>query len=73
LEVRWKEAGLAALTHAHYPCEYNGPLGIQNVVFTQPVQPVKGTFVLSDRPGLGLEIVKAELQRRMVPWRPATV
>jgi L-alanine-DL-glutamate epimerase-like enolase superfamily enzyme len=60
---------VAALAHAHYPCEYNGPIGVQDVVFTQPVQPVKGMFVLTDRPGLGLEIIEAELQRRMMPWR----
>jgi hypothetical protein len=37
------------------------------------VQPVQGKFVLTDRPGLGLEIVEAELQRRMLPWRPDAV
>jgi hypothetical protein len=25
--------------------------------------------VLTNRPGLGLEIVETELQRRMIPWR----
>jgi L-alanine-DL-glutamate epimerase-like enolase superfamily enzyme len=59
----------AALTHAHYPCEYNGPLGVQDVVFTQPVQPIKGRFTLTDQPGLGLEIVETELQARLIPWR----
>jgi L-alanine-DL-glutamate epimerase-like enolase superfamily enzyme len=58
----------AALTHAHYPCEYNGPAGVQDAVFTQPVQPVQGKFILTDRPGLGLELVEAELQKRMRPW-----
>lgn len=59
----------AALTHAHYPCEYNGPLGVQDVVFTQPVQPVKGLFTLTDQPGLGLELVETELKPRMLPWQ----
>jgi L-alanine-DL-glutamate epimerase-like enolase superfamily enzyme len=60
---------VAALTHAHYPCEYNGPAGVQDVVFTQPVQPMQGKFALSDAPGLGLNLVEAELQQRMIPWR----
>jgi L-alanine-DL-glutamate epimerase-like enolase superfamily enzyme len=62
---------VAALTHAHYPCEYNGPLGVQDVVFTHPVRPLHGTFMLSDRPGLGLDIVEAELEKRRYPWRQA--
>jgi L-alanine-DL-glutamate epimerase-like enolase superfamily enzyme len=39
------------------------------VVFTQPVQPIKGLFTLTDQPGLGLELVETELQARMIPWR----
>ena len=58
----------AALTHAHYPCEYNGPVGVQDVVFTQPMQPVKGRFRLTAQPGLGLELVETELQQRLRPW-----
>jgi L-alanine-DL-glutamate epimerase-like enolase superfamily enzyme len=58
----------ASRTHAHYPCEYNGPLGVQDVVFTQPVQPVKGLFKLTNQPGLGLELVETELKGRMIPW-----
>jgi L-alanine-DL-glutamate epimerase-like enolase superfamily enzyme len=58
----------AALTHAHYPCEYNGPLGVQDVVFTQPVRPVNGLFTLTDQPGLGLELVETELKPRLIPW-----
>jgi L-alanine-DL-glutamate epimerase-like enolase superfamily enzyme len=60
---------VAALTHAHYPCEYNGPPDVQDVVFTHPVRPVEGKFVLTGRPGLGLEVVEAELEKRLVPWR----
>jgi L-alanine-DL-glutamate epimerase-like enolase superfamily enzyme len=59
----------AALLHAHYPCEYNGPYGVQDAVFRYPVQPVKGKFLLSDAPGLGLEVVEAELEKRMIPWQ----
>lgn len=60
---------MAALLHAHYPCEYNGPYGVQDVVFTQPVRPVNGKFRLTDAPGLGLEVNEAELEKRIVPWR----
>src|SRR5687768_8958792 len=27
---------MAALLHAHYPCEYNGPHGVQDVIFSRP-------------------------------------
>ena len=60
---------VAALTHAHYPCEYNGPHGVQDIVFAHPVRPVEGKFTLTDRPGLGLEIVASELEARRLPWR----
>jgi L-alanine-DL-glutamate epimerase-like enolase superfamily enzyme len=59
---------VASLTHSHYPAEYNGPYGVQDVLFRTPVRPVKGKFVLSDAPGLGLEIDESELQKRMIPW-----
>jgi L-alanine-DL-glutamate epimerase-like enolase superfamily enzyme len=59
----------AALLHAHYPCEYNGPHGVQDAVFRHPVQPVDGKFILSEAPGLGLEVVEAELEKRLIPWR----
>jgi L-alanine-DL-glutamate epimerase-like enolase superfamily enzyme len=60
---------VAALMHAHYPCEYNGPHGVQDAVFARPVRPVGGKFMLTDAPGLGLDIVEAELAKRMIPWR----
>jgi L-alanine-DL-glutamate epimerase-like enolase superfamily enzyme len=60
---------VAALMHAHYPCEYNGPHGVQDAVFARPVRPVGGKFTLTDAPGLGLDIVEAELAKRMIPWR----
>ena len=31
-------------------------------------RPVHGKFVLSDAPGLGLEIDEDELRTRMIPW-----
>jgi L-alanine-DL-glutamate epimerase-like enolase superfamily enzyme len=60
---------VATLMHAHYPCEYNGPYGVQDAVFARPVKPVGGKFTLTDAPGLGLDIVEAELAKRMIPWR----
>jgi len=32
------------------------------------VRPVQGKFVLSDAPGLGLELDESELHKRMIPW-----
>ena len=59
---------VASLTHAHHPAEYNGPRVVQDAVFRRPVRPVKGKFVLTDAPGLGLELDEAELSKRAVPW-----
>jgi L-alanine-DL-glutamate epimerase-like enolase superfamily enzyme len=59
---------VASLTHSHHPAEYNGPRDVQDVVFKTPVRPVNGKFVLSDAPGLGLEIDDSQLDRRMIRW-----
>jgi L-alanine-DL-glutamate epimerase-like enolase superfamily enzyme len=59
---------VASLTHSHHPAEYNGPREVQDVVFRTPVRPVKGKFVLTEAPGLGLELDEAELLKRAVPW-----
>jgi L-alanine-DL-glutamate epimerase-like enolase superfamily enzyme len=59
---------VASLAHSHYPAEYNGPRDVQDVVFETPVRPVQGKFVLSDAPGLGLELDETELRKRMIPW-----
>ena len=37
-------------------------------MFKTPVRPVNGKFVLSDAPGLGLEVDEAQLGKRTVPW-----
>jgi L-alanine-DL-glutamate epimerase-like enolase superfamily enzyme len=42
---------------------------VQDDVFTRPVKPEGGKFILTDAPGLGLEIVEAELAKRILPWR----
>jgi L-alanine-DL-glutamate epimerase-like enolase superfamily enzyme len=59
---------LASLTHSHHPAEYNGPREIQDVVFKTPVRPVNGKFVLSDAPGLGLEVDEGQLEKRTLRW-----
>jgi L-alanine-DL-glutamate epimerase-like enolase superfamily enzyme len=59
---------VASLTHSHHPAEYNGPRDVQDVVFKTPVRPVDGKFVLSEAPGLGLEVDEAQLGKRMIPW-----
>lgn len=59
----------AALTHAHYPCEYNDKSGQQDAVWTHPIRPQHGQFVLTDAPGLGLEINSTELEQRLTLWR----
>ena len=62
---------VAALLHSHFPAEYNDRSGTQDAVFRDPPRPDGGTFTLTDAPGLGLEVVEAELQKRLVPWRAA--
>jgi L-alanine-DL-glutamate epimerase-like enolase superfamily enzyme len=59
----------ASLLHSHYPCEYNDGSGTQNVVFARPVRPENGKFVLTDAPGLGLELIADELEKRMIVWK----
>jgi len=53
---------------ATFAPRYNGPREIQDVVFKNPVRPTRGKFVLSDAPGLGLEVDEGELKKRMAPW-----
>jgi L-alanine-DL-glutamate epimerase-like enolase superfamily enzyme len=59
---------VASLTHSHHPAEYNGPRHVQDVVFLTPVRPVNGVFVLSEAPGLGLQLDESELDKRMIRW-----
>ena len=58
---------VASLTHSHHPAEYNGPRDVQDVVFTTPVRPVNGKFVLSDHPGWGWNR-RGPAEKRMVRW-----
>lgn len=64
---------VASLLHAHHPAEYNVAVPCeQNVVLTRPVAPVNGKFVLTDTPGLGLEINEEELAKRSTPWQSSS-
>ncbi len=49
------------------PCEWNDPSSRTHAVFENPPFPVGGLFHLSDEPGLGLRLNKAELAKRIVP------
>jgi L-alanine-DL-glutamate epimerase-like enolase superfamily enzyme len=60
---------VATQLHSHYPCEYDDRSGVQDVVFAAPPHPEAGRFVLTDAPGLGLEIIEEELSPRMRPWK----
>lgn len=60
---------VASLLHSHHPCEYNEFPGSQDIVFTNPPRPQDGAFLLTDAPGLGLEVNETELTSRQRPWR----
>ncbi len=59
---------VAALAHAHHPCEWNDPSRTQDAVFRDPVRPHDGRFRLNDLPGLGLQVDEGALQARLRPW-----
>jgi L-alanine-DL-glutamate epimerase-like enolase superfamily enzyme len=54
----------AAQLHATKPCELDDPSSRRHAVFVEPPRPVEGLFHLPQRPGLGLELIEAEIQRR---------
>ncbi len=49
------------------PCELNDPSPRMHAVFANPPRPVDGLFHLPIAPGLGLELIEAELAKRLVP------
>ena len=56
----------AAQMHATKPCELDDPSPRRHVVFANPPRPVDGLFHLPTAPGLGLELVAAEVEKRRV-------
>src|SRR6201993_4840273 len=57
----------ASQLHATKPCELNDPSPRMHAVFENPPRPVDGLFHLPQAPGLGLQVIEAELVRRRVP------
>ncbi|WP_274425169.1 mandelate racemase/muconate lactonizing enzyme family protein [Chelativorans sp. YIM 93263] len=57
---------LATIMHFTKPAEYADPSGRMDIAFTAPPKPKNGCFRLDDRPGLGLEVNTAELDRRLI-------
>jgi L-alanine-DL-glutamate epimerase-like enolase superfamily enzyme len=56
----------AAQLHATKPCELDDPSPRRHVVFANPPRPVNGLFHLPTEPGLGLELIAAEVEKRRV-------
>jgi L-alanine-DL-glutamate epimerase-like enolase superfamily enzyme len=56
----------AAQLHATKPCEWNDPSTRTHAIFDAPPMPKNGLFELSDRPGLGIDFIEAELEKRRV-------
>jgi D-galactarolactone cycloisomerase len=53
--------------HMTKPCEWNDPSPRTHAVFETPPKPLDGLFHLSEAPGLGLKLNKAELAKRRIP------
>ena len=56
----------AAQLHATKPCEWNDPSSRMHAVFDRPPRPIDGLFHLSDAPGLGIDFIETELQKRRI-------
>ena len=59
----------AAQLHTTKPVEWNDPSTRTHAVFKEVPRPKQGLFHLSDRPGLGLELLEDELAKRRVNLR----
>ena len=57
---------VAAQMHATKPIELDDPSDRRHGVFTHPIRPVDGLFHLPTVPGLGLELIDAEIASRRV-------
>lgn len=54
----------AAQLHATKPCELDDPSSRRHAVFANPPKPVDGLFHLPTAPGLGLDMIEAEVTKR---------
>ncbi len=57
---------VAAQMHATKPIELDDPSARRHGVFTHPIRPINGLFHLPTTPGLGLELIEAEIASRRV-------
>jgi L-alanine-DL-glutamate epimerase-like enolase superfamily enzyme len=57
----------AAQLQATKPCELDDPSPRRHAVFVNPPKPIDGLFHLPDAPGLGLDLIDAEVDRLRVP------
>ena len=62
----------AAQLHTTKPVEWNDPSTRTHAVFKEVPRPKQGLFHLSDRPGLGLELLEDELAKRRGNLREST-
>jgi len=56
----------AAQPHATKPCELDDPSPRRHAVFVNPPRPVDGRFHLPQTPGLGLDLIPAEVASRRI-------
>ena len=56
----------AAQAHATKPCELDDPSPRRHAVFVNPPKPINGMFHLPDAPGLGLDLIEAEIELRRI-------
>jgi L-alanine-DL-glutamate epimerase-like enolase superfamily enzyme len=57
----------ATLLQSTKPCELDDPSPRRHAVFANPPKPIGGLFHLPDAPGLGLDLIDAEIDRLRVP------
>ena len=57
----------AVQLQATKPCELDDPSPRRHAVFVNPPKPIDGLFHLPDAPGLGLDLIDAEVDRLRVP------
>jgi len=52
--------------HGTKPCELNDPSPRMHSVFANAPKPVDGLFHVPTRPGLGLDFIDSELEKRRI-------